>query len=228
MPEHTVKAHASALDQLTSEVTRMGELTVSQIGDAVLSASRSDIALAQVVVNQDAGLDALEAEIEHDAIRLIALRQPMAQDLRHTVAAMKIANNLERCGDLAKNVAKRVILIAETDASMTADPALERIGGLAAERLREVLAAYRDRDLQRAMAVWQTDREIDDLHDAFWRDFTAKLQSNPAHIAAGSHWLFVAKNLERIGDHATNIAELVVYELTGEPLRDTERPRSGV
>ena len=226
MTEHTVKAYGEALDQLTSEVTRMGALTVSQVSDAILAATRGDVALAQVVVGQDGALDELEAQIEADAIRLIALRQPMAQDLRHTVAAMKIANNLERCGDLAKNVAKRVVAIADATETVDFDPALQRIGDLATGLLREVLVAYADRNAEGAMAVWRRDREIDELHDDFWRDFTAAMQAKPATVAAGSHLLFVAKNLERIGDHATNIAELVVYELTGQALRDTDRPRS--
>jgi phosphate transport system protein len=224
--EHTLKSFGDALDHLAGGVVVMGQLTLTQVTDAVLAITRSDVTLAQAIVEKDAVLDGCEAEIEREAIRLIALRQPMAKDLRQTVSAMKIAANLERCGDLAKNLAKRTVALADAPASPAMGVPIERLGKLVSERLQDVLDAYARHDVEAAEKVWRADKEVDQLHDSLFRELLTYMMADARMITACAHLLFVAKNLERIGDHATNIAELIIYELTGEDMPDSARPKS--
>jgi phosphate transport system protein len=175
------------------------------------------------VITRDARLDEIEVDLERRAIRLIALRQPVADDLRRTVAALKISTNLERCGDLAKNIAKRALVIAESDPVTPLTRSIERMGELVAGRLKDVLDAFAARDVDRAKAVWQRDNEVDEHYDSIFRELLTYMMADPRTITSSAHLLFVAKNLERIGDHATNIAELIHYEITGEQLSD--RPK---
>jgi len=168
------------------------------------------------VVVRDDKLDEAERDIERKTIRLIALRQPVADDLRRAVAAMKVANNLERCGDLAKNIAKRTLVIIESDPLTPLTRSIERMGRLVLGRLSSVLDAYTRSDLERALAVWSQDDEVDEHYNSLFRELLTYMMGDPRTITACAHMLFVAKNLERIGDHATNIAEIVRYEITGE------------
>jgi phosphate transport system protein len=224
MPLHTVKAYGDELNQLTAEVARMGGLAEAQVADAVDSVARRDIALARAVVDRDARLDAMHRDIERKAIRLIALRQPVASDLRRTLASMKLAVDLERTGDLAKNIAKRGLILAEGEPMQLLTRSIERMGKLVSMRLRDVLDAYAAAEIDRAIAVWNTDDEVDEHYNALFRELLTYMMGDPRTITAGTHLLFMAKNLERIGDHATNIAETIYYEITGQEFMG-ERPR---
>jgi phosphate transport system protein len=224
MVEHTLRAYDEELEALTAELSRMGGLAEVEVGDAIRAIARRDVAIAQGVIGRDARLDEIEADIERRAIRLIALRQPVADDLRRTVAALKISMNLERCGDLAKNIAKRALVIAEGDPLTPLTRSIERMGELVAARLKDVLDAFAARDLDRAKAVWQRDQEVDEHYDSIFRELLTYMMADPRMISSCAHLLFVAKNLERIGDHATNIAEIIQYEITGEPFTD-QRPK---
>ena len=224
MPQHTVKAYGDELNQLTAEVARMGGLAEAQVADAVDSVARRDVALARAVVERDARLDAMHRDIERKAIRLIALRQPVASDLRRTLASMKLAVDLERTGDLAKNIAKRGLILAEGEPMQPLTRSIERMGKLVSMRLRDVLDAYAAAEIDRAIAVWNTDDEVDEHYNALFRELLTYMMGDPRTITAGTHLLFMAKNLERIGDHATNIAETIYYEITGQEFAG-ERPR---
>ena len=224
MAEHTVRAYEEELEGLTAELSRMGGLAEVEVSDSVRAIARRDVALAQAVIGRDARLDEIEADIERRAIRLIALRQPVADDLRRTVAALKISTNLERCGDLAKNISKRALVIAESDPITPLTRSIERMGELVSARLKDVLDAFAARDIDRARAVWQRDNEVDEHYDSIFRELLTYMMADPRTITSCAHLLFVAKNLERIGDHATNIAEIILYEVTGEQMTD-QRPK---
>jgi len=224
MVEHTLRAYDEELEGLTAELSRMGGLAEVEVSDSVRAIARRDVALAQSVIGRDARLDEIEAEIERRAIRMIALRQPVADDLRRTVAALKISSNLERCGDLAKNIAKRALVIAESDPLTPLTRSIERMGELVSARLKDVLDAFASRDIDRARAVWQRDQDVDEHYDSIFRELLTYMMADPRTITSCAHLLFVAKNLERIGDHATNIAELIQYEVTGESVTD-QRPK---
>jgi phosphate transport system protein len=224
MVEHTLRAYDEELEGLTAELSRMGGLAEVEVSDSVRAIARRDVALAQAVIARDARLDEIEAEIERRAIRMIALRQPVADDLRRTVAALKISTNLERCGDLAKNIAKRALVIAESDPLTPLTRSIERMGELVSARLKDVLDAFAARDIDRARVVWQRDQEVDEHYDSIFRELLTYMMADPRTITSCAHLLFVAKNLERIGDHATNIAEIILYEVTGEQMTD-QRPK---
>ena len=220
--DHTLKAVDTGLGALSHNVAAMGDLAVAQVRAAIDVFVRHDLADAAKVVRADDAVDLQDAEIEKNAIRFIALHQPMADDLRRPIAAMKIAMQLERCGDLAKNIGKRVgrmgAAAPEDKVELIAD-----LGHLAAERLAAVVNAYRADDAQGAYSVWLKDTEIDERHDSVLREIVAGMVADPAAVEDSTHLLFIAKNLERIGDHATNVAELVYYQITGSDL--TERPK---
>jgi len=225
MEQHTVRAYDEELDAITAELSRMGGLAEAEVADSIRAIARRDVALAEAVISRDARLDGLETDIERKAIRLIALRQPVADDLRRTVAAMKIAGNLERCGDLAKNIAKRAVVIAEAEPITPLTASIERMGELVTTRLKDVLDALASREVDRAIAVWMADHEVDEHYDSIFRELLTYMMADPRTITACAHLLFVAKNLERIGDHATNIAEILHYEITGVELTEP-RPKS--
>ncbi len=226
MNEHIVKSYEDELNTLTAECARMGGLCEAQVSDAIDAVVKRDQAVAEQVVGRDERLDVLEADIERKAIRLIALRQPMANDLRKTVAAMKIASNLERCGDLAKNIAKRTLVLTEAEPITPLTRSIERMGRLVLGRLKDVLDAYTASDLDRALAVWTRDDEVDEHYNSLFRELLTYMMGDPRTITACAHLLFVAKNLERIGDHATNIAEIIHYEITGEEMISADRPKT--
>ena len=224
MADHIVKAYDEELNHLAADVARMGGLAEAGVSDAIDTVTRRDLSVVQTVIERDLKLDALDAEIERRSIRLIALRQPVAQDLRRTVAAMKTAQNLERIGDLAKNIAKRGAVLADSEPITPLTRSIERMGRLVATRLKDVLDAYTSNDLERAVAVWSQDDEVDEHYDSLFRELLTYMMGDPRTITAGAHLLFIAKNLERIGDHATNIAEIVHYQISGEDL-PAERPK---
>jgi phosphate transport system protein len=215
MNEHIVRSYEDELNSLAAECVRMGGLCEAQVADAVTGVVKRNQELAAAVVVRDDKLDEAERDIERKTIRLIALRQPVADDLRRAVAAMKVANNLERCGDLAKNIAKRTLVIIESDPLTPLTRSIERMGKLVLGRLSSVLDAYSRSDLERALAVWSQDDEVDEHYNSLFRELLTYMMGDPRTITACAHMLFVAKNLERIGDHATNIAEIVHYEITG-------------
>jgi phosphate transport system protein len=226
MTEHTVKSFEEELNTLSAECARMGGLTESQVADAITAVVKRNQELATAVVGRDDRLDVAEREIERRAIKLIALRQPLADDLRRTVAAMKIANNLERCGDLAKNIAKRTLVIIESDPMTPLTRSIDRMGKLVVQRLTAVLDAYGRSDLERALAVWSQDDDVDEHYNSLFRELLTYMMADPRTITACAHLLFVAKNLERIGDHATNIAEIIHYQITGEDMIASVRPKT--
>jgi len=224
MNEHWAKATHDDLDPLVAEVARLGGLAEAQIADCVDAITRRDVPLAQKVVARDAKLDALQADIERRAIDLIATCQPVGRQLRRTVAAMKIAVNLERCGDLARNIAKRSVVLSESEPLTPLTRSIDRMGRLVASRLKDVLDAYASGELDKAQAVWARDEEVDEHYNSLFRELLTYMMGDPRTITPGAHLLFVAKNLERVGDHATNIAEIIHFEITGEEMTG-ERPR---
>lgn len=225
MNQHTVKAYGDELNQLTAEVVRMGGLAEAQVADAIESVARRDVALARAVIERDERLDVMHREIEKKSIRLIALRQPVASDLRRTLGAIKLATDLERTGDLAKNIAKRALILAEGAPIQPLTRSIERMGRLVSTRLRDVLDAYTAAEIEAAIQVWSTDDEVDEHYNALFRELLTYMMADPRTITACTHLLFMAKNLERIGDHATNIAETVHYEITGDDIVG-ERPKA--
>jgi len=224
MNEHTLKFFGEELQQLKAEVARMGGLVEAQVADAIRAVATRDVGLAQAVVGRDRRIDELQAEIEKKAIRLIALRQPVAQDLRRTVTAMKLSWSMERTGDQAKNIAKRALVIAESEPITPLTRSVERMGKLVVARLKDALDAYSNLDLEQAMQVWQKDQEVDEHYNSLFRELLTYMMSDPRMIGACAQLLFIAKNLERIGDHATNVAEMLFYEATGEEIVG-DRPR---
>ncbi|WP_296599984.1 phosphate signaling complex protein PhoU [Phenylobacterium sp.] len=220
--DHTLKAVDDDLGALTHDVAALGDLAVAQLRASVDVLVRYDLPAAEKVVRADNAVDIQDAEIERKAVRFIALRQPMADDLRRPIAAMKIAMQLERSGDLAKNIAKRVPRL-DAAPSEGHSALIAELGRMAAERLAAVVNAYREDDAQAAYTVWLKDTEIDERHEGVVREIVAGMAAQADTVGDSIHLLFIAKNLERIGDHATNIAELVHYQITGQDLAD--RPK---
>jgi phosphate transport system protein len=220
--DHTLKAIDADLGGLTHDVAAMGDLAVAQVRAGLDVFLRHDATAAAKVVRGDDALDIQDAEIEKNAIRFIALRQPMADDLRRPIAAMKMAMQLERCGDLAKNIAKRVLRMEAAAAEDQAEP-IGELGRMAADRLAAVVNAYRQGDAQGAYNVWINDTQLDEKHDEVLAQIIKGMSTVGQPPGDSAHLLFIAKNLERIGDHATNIAELVHYQITGQDLAD--RPK---
>jgi phosphate transport system protein len=219
--DHTLKAVDEELAALAKDVTDLGALAVAQIRAALDAFRARDAELGRQIAAKDVDLDRLDAGVERRAIRFIALRQPMADDLRRPITAMKTAMNLERCGDLAKNLGKRIGQMTEAAGAAQVD-AIVALGQLVADRLEAVMAAYAANDAQGAHDVWARDDEIDQLHEQVFAEILTCM-SEGASVGVCTHLLFIAKNLERIGDHATNIAEMVYYQITGQDLAD--RPK---
>ena len=224
MDEPLSKATSDLVEPLVAEVARLGGLAEAQIADCVDAVTRRDVPLAQAVIARDAKLDALQADIERRAIDLIATRQPTGRSLRRAVAALKIAMNLERCGDLARNIAKRSLVLSESEPLTPLTRSIERMGRLVAGRLKEVLDAYTAGELDKAAGVWARDEEVDEHYNSLFRELLTYMRGDPRTITSGAHLLFIAKNLERIGDHATNIAEIIHFEITGDVMPG-ERPK---
>ncbi len=224
MSDHIVKSFDSDLESLRSAIAEMGGIAEKQLGDAVTALVRRDAVLAQGVIKADLRLDALQREIEERAILTIARRQPLAIDLREIVSAIRISGDLERIGDMSKNCGKRVLAIADGFQAQKIVIGVQSISDLVMGQLKDVLDAYAGHDLDKAMDVWHRDEAIDALYTSLFRELLTYMMEDPRNISFCAHLLFVAKNVERIGDHTTNIAETIHYLVTGRAL-DTERPK---
>ncbi len=224
--EHTVKVFDDEIGHLRGLISQMGGLAERAIHDAMNALQRGDMALAQQVREGDRQIDAIEAEVETLAVQIIALRAPMANDLREVVAALKIAAVIERIGDYAKNIAKRVPMI-ESEHRIEPISVIPAMGRMAAEMVHDALDAFAARDPQGAVDVCVRDQALDDFYDSIFRMLVTYMVENPATIGQVAHLLFVAKNLERIGDHATNVAEMVYFAATGTQMTERERGKSG-
>jgi phosphate transport system protein len=214
---HTVRSFDQEIDQLRSLIGQMGGLAEAQVKDAVDALTRRDADAAMRVVVRDTELDAMETEAERQAVTIIALRSPMADDLREIVAALKIAAIIERIGDYAKNIGKRVPVLTQA-APIGPGVIIPEMAKAAAGMIRDALDCYVDRDAVLARQVMERDQRVDDFYNSLFRSLLTYMMENPHHITPSAHLLFIAKNLERIGDHATNIAELVHFSVTGEHL----------
>jgi phosphate transport system protein len=223
MTEHTVRSFSQDLEELSVDLARMGGLAEDMLSDAIQAIATRDSALADTVVARDPQIDNLQVEAEKKILRLLALRQPLARDLRQTISALKIAAELERIGDLAKNIAKRAKVL---DAVQPAGAlkGVSRMGRLVTAQLKRVLDAYSALETDAANKVWTRDEEVDEHYQSLFRELLTYMMEDPRTISGCAHLLFVAKNLERIGDHCTNIAEEVHFLVTGEQL-PTERPK---
>ncbi|MCW1403799.1 phosphate signaling complex protein PhoU [Novosphingobium sp. MW5] len=214
MAEHTVKAFDTEIGQLRGLIAEMGGIAEVMIRDAVDALATLNEDLGNEVVETDAKLDALEAEVDRLAVRVIALRAPMADDLRDVIAALKISGVVERIGDYAKNIAKRV---ADMEHSKKLGPLtlVPAMADIAQGMVRDVLNAYGARDAELAVEVIKRDEKLDNFYDSLFRNLVAHMMESPSTISSAAHLLFVARNLERIGDHATNVAEMVYFAATG-------------
>ncbi len=222
MNDHTVKAFDDDLNRLRGMISEMGSRAAIAIEQATLALDRRDLALAETIVADDKRIDALEAEVEKLVVTTIALRAPMADDLRMMIAALKIAAVLERVGDYAKSIAKRVPVLGDQRA-IDATPMLMSMSEIVCEMLRDVLAAYVGNDAPAAQEVSGRDKRVDDFYNSIFRASITYMMENPRSISESAHLLFVAKNLERAGDHATNVAEMVYYAATGQHMPEREK-----
>jgi phosphate transport system protein len=228
MNEHTVKAFDADIGELRGLISQMGGLAEDAIARAMLALQRGDLTLAAQVRADDKAIDAITAEVERLAVRIIALRAPLANDLREVVAALKIASVVERIGDYAKNIAKRVPMIeGEHGGVGKIEPIsiLPAMGRMASEMVHDVLDAFAARDAEAAVRVCASDTALDDFYDSIFRTLVTFMVENPRTISQVAHLLFVAKNLERIGDHAGNVAEMVYFAATGAPIAERIAPK---
>jgi phosphate transport system protein len=222
--EHTMKAFDADLQDLARMVAEMGGLAEQQISDAIDALDRRDAMRAQQVIASDVQIDALQREVEEKVILTIARRQPMAVDLREIVGALRISNDLERIGDLAKNIAKRVLVLDSEFRSQKVMRGVEHMAELVLAQIKDVLDAYARRDADKSIEVWRGDEEVDAVNNSLFRELLTYMMEDPRNISICIHLLFCAKNIERMGDHATNIAETVYYMVEGRALGD-ERPK---
>jgi phosphate transport system protein len=222
---HTIKAFDEDLDRLRALISQMGGLAEHAIRESMRCLVQHDLDGAEKIVENDKKLDALEIETEKQVVRLIALRAPMAGDLRDIVAALKISSVVERIGDYAKNIAKRVPLL---DKVHNIEPVslMPEMARIATEMVHDVLNAFVERDAEAAVRVVERDRAVDDFYNSIFRALLTFMMENPNNIGQSTHLLFIAKNIERVGDHATNIAEMVYYASTGQHLADRPRGHS--
>ena len=224
MTNHTVRAFDRELEMLGRKIAEMGGIAEKMLSDSIEALISLDANLARSTIACDPRLDLLQREIEEEAVLTIARRQPVGIDLREIVASIRVSGDLERVGDLAKNIAKRAVILSAEQRLPRAMIGLRHMGELAALHLKEVLDAYAQRDVDRAKTVWLRDAEIDALEDSVFRDLLTFMMEEPRNISICAHLLFCSKNVERIGDHATNIAETVYFVVTGETL-PLDRPK---
>ncbi len=217
---HTLKAFDEDIERLRALISQMGGLAEHAIGESMRCLAQRDVEGAEKVVENDKKLDALEIETERRAVQLIALRAPMAGDLREVVAALKISSVVERIGDYAKNIARRVRSIDSAGGKIEPLSLLPEMARIATQMVHDVLDAFVARDADVAIEVCRRDQAVDDFYDSIFRALLTHMMENPHNIGQAAHLLFVAKNLERVGDHATNIAEMVYYAATGEHMAD--------
>jgi len=221
--EHTVKSYDEELNRLQHGIAEMGSLAELELQNAVQALVRRNAELGHQIVQDDVHIDELEQQATAQVVRLLALRQPMASDLREIVAALKIASDLERIGDYAANIGKRVVALSQTP-PFKLPAALPRMGWLAQQNMRDTLAAYAERNPEKALRAWQADEELDETYSSLFRELLTHMMEDPRNIGSCTHLMFIAKNIERIGDHATNIAETVYFMVLGEPI-GSARPK---
>ena len=224
MTEHTVKSYEEELALLDKKIAQMGGLAEQLLGKSLEALERRDPKLAEEVVTADRSIDHLEREIEEQVISMVARRQPMADDLRHIMGALRITTDLERIGDLAKNIAKRVVALDSDFHPQKVLRGVEHMTELVLTQIKDVLDSYARRDSAKAIAVWRGDEEIDAVNNSLFRELLTYMMEDPRSISFCIHLLFCAKNIERMGDHATNIAETVYFMVEGRALTD-ERPK---
>lgn len=222
---HIVTAVDSDLGQIETLLLEMGGLVEAQIADGVQALITRDVEAGQRVRRKDRQVDAFESKIDELAIRFIAMRQPMAVDLRRVVTALKITSNLERMGDYAKNMGKRVEVLAEADTIGGSLKAIERMSELVREMVRDVLDAFIARDTAMAYEIRNRDEQVDQLHNTMFREMLTYMMEQPQNITPCMHLMFIAKNVERMGDHATGIAEQIIYLVDGA-MPDDDRQKS--
>ncbi len=222
--DHIVKSFDEELSRLSDQISRMGGLAELQIERAIESLQRRNSEEAAHIIEEDMRIDELQVEIEELAIQMIARRQPLATDLRATVAGLKIAPLIERIGDYAKNIARRTIALNQNP-PIKPMFTIPRMGRMSRSMVQDVLDAFSNNDLAKARAVWERDAELDDMYDSLFRELLTYMMEDPRSITSCTHLLFVARNIERIGDIATNIAEIVHYQVEGQPLTE-DRPKT--
>lgn len=223
--EHIVKSYDEDLGHIDNAVAEMGGLVETQLADAIAALVRRDIELAERVIDADKRVDSMEAEADAFAVKLLALRQPMAEDLRSVITALKITHSLERIGDYAKNIATRTIPLERMPTIGGTANTIARMARIAQGMINDVLDAYIGRDARKAADVRERDQEVDQLHTSLFRELLTYMMEDPRNITACTHLLFVAKNIERIGDHTTGIAEQVQFLVEGK-LPEEDRPKN--
>jgi len=225
--DHILKRFDQELERLNATINEMGGLTESQFSKALTALRERDTQIAEEVIADDARVDALDAAVQEQTVKLLALRQPMANDLRMVLSSIKIAAALERIADYAKNTAKRGIVMTQGTAPASAVAGIDRLGKLVRTALKDVLDAFADDDVAKAHDVWNRDEEIDQVYTGLFRELLTYMMEDPRTITACTHLLFMAKNIERAGDHVTNIAELVSFRSTGQSFAEARRKGSG-
>lgn len=226
MNGHTFQAFDRELQQISSKINEMGDISVDMLRACVQALSEVDMEKARRIVGQDTELDRIRSEIEHAVIVTIARRQPVADDLRLLFGAVHMAIDLERVGDLTKNIAKYAIKLAEMSRPAKISVSMQRMAEITLRQLEDVVAAHLMKDAEKAKRIWENDIQVDELEDLAIRDFLTRMMEDPRTISSYTLYLFCAKNLERIGDHATNVAEVVYFGATGEAL-PYARPKTG-
>jgi len=224
---HIVKSFDDDLDKIEGMIAEMGGLVETHISDSVTSLLRHDDILAQKVIHADKKIDELETLIDEDVVRILALRQPQAKDLRSVIAVLKVAASLERIGDYAKNIAKRSTAVESFNSFGSAESMLRRMSRIVQEMLKDVLDAHGRSDIKLADQVRLRDEDVDHLHNTLFRELLTYMMEDPRHITSCMHLLFVAKNIERMGDHITSIAEQIHFSISGS-FPDDERPKQDV
>jgi phosphate transport system protein len=223
--EHILKAFDADIQDLRRRISEMGGVAEKMLVDSMTALVRRDMLLAQEVIATDTRLDVLQREVEERAILMIARRQPVAVDLREAIAAIRVSGDVERIGDLAKNIGKRALAIAGQFQSQKIVVGVQHMADLVLGQLKDVLDAYAQQNQQAALDVWRRDGQIDALYTSLFRELLTYMMEDPRNISLCVHLLFCAKNIERIGDHTTNVAETIYYLVTGETLA-IERPKN--
>ena len=226
MADHIVTAYDQEISAIKTLLAQMGGMAEEQLNNAITALAKRDLVLADLVIARDEKLDVMEREIEEKATLTIAKRQPMALDLREIMVAIRVAADIERIGDLAKNTAKRTHAISEALPRKLAT-GLSRMGSMAQAQLKNVLDAYGLKDAEKALSVWRSDEELDALYNSIFRELLTYMMEDPRNIGMCTHLLFGAKNLERIGDHTTNIAENIYYLINGKTIAE-DRPKKDI
>lgn len=218
MPQqHIVKAYDEELASLDQLITDMTEKVKTLLTESVTSLVKSDDKLAKDVIKADKEIDAMQASIDQQATMLLALRQPMAADLRMIIASLRVSNDLERMGDYAKNISKRTLTLSKVTLMSATARSVQRMSKMAGDMIDDVLKAWTERDVELALKVIESDEEVDMLHTSLFREILTYMMEDPRNITACTHLMFIAKNIERIGDHATNIAEQLYFVVEGKP-----------